>query len=209
MRPKPRRASLTIEFAARCVVLACALSLLAIGMGVLAFEQLSRRPEPVERERGLLALVNFVGIIGFVVVAIPSAVALVATFGVLAEPADAVIRLLGVVLLLAAGLLAVWGIRSMGRQMASAAEVRPDTVLVTGGAFGVVRHPLYLSVLLLWAGGALALLSWAMAAGWLLLVPAFVARARVEERLLSRHFGEAYSAYAARVPMLLPGVRGR
>jgi protein-S-isoprenylcysteine O-methyltransferase Ste14 len=200
---------LTIEFAARGVVLACALSLLAIGMGVLAFEQLSRRPEPVERERGLLALVNFVGIIGFVVVAIPSAVALVATFGALAEPADAAIRLLGVVLLLAAGLLAVWGIRSMGRQMASAAEVRPDTVLVTGGAFGVVRHPLYLSVLLLWAGGALALLSWAMAAGWLLLVPAFVARARVEERLLSRHFGEAYSAYAARVPMLLPGVRGR
>lgn len=200
---------MTIEFAARCVVLACALSLLAIGMGVLAFEQLSRRPEPVERERGLLALVNFVGIIGFIVLAIPSAVALVATFGVLAEPADAAIRLLGVVLLLAAGLLAVWGIRSMGRQMASAAEVRPDTVLVTGGAFGVVRHPLYLSVLLLWAGGALALLSWAMAAGWLLLVPAFVARARVEERLLSRHFGEAYSAYAARVPMLLPGVRGR
>jgi protein-S-isoprenylcysteine O-methyltransferase Ste14 len=198
---------LTIEFAARGVVLACALSLLAIGMGVLAFEQLSRRPEPVERERGLLALVNFVGIIGFVVLAIPSAVALVATFGALAEPADAAIRLVGVALLLAAGLLAVWGIRSMGRQMASAAEVRPDTVLVTGGAFGVVRHPLYLSILLLWAGGALALLSWAMAAGWLLLVPAFVARARLEERLLSRHFGEAYAAYAARVPMLLPGFR--
>jgi protein-S-isoprenylcysteine O-methyltransferase Ste14 len=198
----------TIEFAARGVVLACALSLLAIGMGVLAFEQLSRRPEAAERERGLLALVNFIGIIGFVVVAIPSAVALVATFGALAEPADAAIRLVGVALLLAAGLLAVWGIRSMGRQVASAAEVRPDTVLVTGGAFGVVRHPLYLSILLLWAGGALALLSWAMAAGWLLLVPAFVARARLEERLLSRHFGEAYAAYAARVPMLLPGFRG-
>jgi protein-S-isoprenylcysteine O-methyltransferase Ste14 len=93
--------------------------------------------------------------------------------------------------------------------MASAAEVRPDTVLVTGGAFGVVRHPLYLSVLLLWAGGALSLLSWAMAGAWLLLVPAFVARARVEERLLGRHFGEGYGAYAARVPMLLPGFRGR
>jgi len=200
---------LTVELAARALVLACALSLLAVGMGVLAFEELSRRPEPVERERGPLALVNFVGIIGFIVVAIPSAVAMVATLQALAEPADAAIRLVGIALLLASGLFEVWGIRSMGRQMSSAAEVRPDTVLVTGGAFGVVRHPLYLSVLLLWAGGALSLLSWAMAVAWLLLVPAFVARARVEERLLSRHFGEAYSAYAARVPMLLPGFRSR
>jgi protein-S-isoprenylcysteine O-methyltransferase Ste14 len=200
---------LTVELAARAVVLACALSLLAIGLGVLAFEELSRRPEPVERERGPLALVNFVGIIGFIVLAIPSAVAMVATLQELAEPADAAISLVGITLLLASGLFEVWGIRSMGRQMASAAEVRPDTVLVTGGAFGVVRHPLYLSVLLLWAGGALSLLSWAMAVAWLLLVPAFVARARVEERLLSRHFGEAYSAYAARVPMLLPGFRSR
>lgn len=200
---------MTVELAARAVVLACALSLLAIGLGVLAFEELSRRPEPVERERGPLALVNFVGIIGFIVLAIPSAVAMVATLQELAEPADAAIRLVGITLLLASGLFEVWGIRSMGRQMASAAEVRPDTVLVTGGAFGVVRHPLYLSVLLLWAGGALSLLSWAMAVAWLLLVPAFVARARVEERLLSRHFGEAYSAYAARVPMLLPGFRSR
>ena len=200
---------MTVELAARALVLACALSLLAVGMGVLAFEELSRRPEPVERDRGPLALVNFVGIIGFIVVAIPSAVAMVATLQALAEPADAAIRLVGIALLLASGLFEVWGIRSMGRQMASAAEVRPDTVLVTGGAFGVVRHPLYLSVLLLWAGGALSLLSWAMAVAWLLLVPAFVARARVEERLLSRHFGEAYSAYAARVPMLLPGFRSR
>lgn len=200
---------MTVELAARALVLVCALSLLAIGLGVLAFEELSRRPEPVERDRGPLALVNFVGIIGFIVLAIPSAVAMVATLQALAEPADAAIRLVGIALLLASGLFEVWGIRSMGRQMASAAEVRPDTVLVTGGAFGVVRHPLYLSVLLLWAGGALSLLSWAMAVAWLLLVPAFVARARVEERLLSRHFGEAYGAYAARVPMLLPGFRSR
>jgi protein-S-isoprenylcysteine O-methyltransferase Ste14 len=200
---------LSVELAARALVLACALLLLAIGMGVLAFEELSGRPEPVERDRGPLALVNFVGIIGFIVLGIPSAVAMVATLQALAEPADAAIRLVGIALLLASGLFEVWGIRSMGRQMASAAEVRPDTVLVTGGAFGVVRHPLYLSVLLLWAGGALSLLSWAMAVAWLLLVPAFVARARVEERLLRRHFGEAYGAYAARVPMLVPGFRSR
>jgi hypothetical protein len=68
----------------------------------------------------------------------------------------------------------------MGRQMSSQAEVRPDTELVTGGAFRLIRHPLYLSILLLWAGGALALLSWGLALCTLILLPLFVARSRLE-----------------------------
>ena len=44
-----------------------------------------------------------------------------------------------------------------------------------------------------------------MAICCVMLLPAFVARSRAEERLLTRHFGSAYDAYAARVPMLVPG----
>jgi protein-S-isoprenylcysteine O-methyltransferase Ste14 len=39
------------------------------------------------------------------------------------------------------------------------------------------------------------------------LVPAFCLRARAEEGLLTRHFGDAYTTYAARVPMLVPRLR--
>jgi protein-S-isoprenylcysteine O-methyltransferase Ste14 len=108
-------------------------------------------------------------------------------------------------LLAVSGCLAVWGYRSMGREFSSEAAVRTDTVLVTRGAFGLVRHPMYLAVLLLWAGSALALPSPLMALCWLALTPAFVARSRAEERLLTHHFGSAYDDYAARVPMLVPG----
>jgi protein-S-isoprenylcysteine O-methyltransferase Ste14 len=38
------------------------------------------------------------------------------------------------------------GHRSLGRSFSSETEVRQDTVLVTNGAFGLVRHPTYLSV---------------------------------------------------------------
>ena len=117
------------------------------------------------------------------------------------------LRIAGILVLWVAGLLAVWGIRTMGRHLVSPAEVRPDTELVTTGPFGLVRHPMYLSILLLWAGGALALLGWVLAIGFVLLVPAFYLRARTEEGLLTRHFGDTYTAYAARVPMLLPGLR--
>jgi protein-S-isoprenylcysteine O-methyltransferase Ste14 len=55
----------------------------------------------------------------------------------------------------------------MGKHLVAPAEVRPDTELVTTGPFGLVRHPMYLSVLMLWAGGMLALLSWLWPSAWL------------------------------------------
>lgn len=200
-----------VELLARVVVILSCLSLAGVGLLVLLRERHDEavRPAPVERQGGPLAAVNFVGIGAFVVVGLGSALSLGGTVRPLAGPGDALIRLVGVVILWAAGLLAAWGLRSIGGQMASQAEVRPDTELVTDGAFGLVRHPLYLSILLLWAGGALALLSWVMAVCCLVLVPLFAARARTEEALLTRHFGSAYRRYAARVPMLLPGWPGR
>lgn len=198
-----------VELWARFAVAMSALGLLGAGLAVLFREQRSGRPAPIERDSGPLMLVNFVGIVGFVVVGLASAVTLAGTIEPWNEPLDTAVRLVGIAALVAAGLLAVWGIRSIGEQMSSQAEIRPDTSVVTTGAFGLVRHPLYLSILLLWAGAALALLSWLLALCWLGLIPAFVARARLEERLLARHLGPAYDAYTERVPMLVPGWRGR
>ena len=200
---------LTMETIARAVVVVTSVSLLLVGVAVLIRERTQSRPAPLERDTGLLALVNYAGILLFVFVGLAAAITNGTSWLGLGEPFEAAVRLAGVVVLWAAGLLAVWGIRAMGRNMASEAEVRPDTELVTSGPFGLVRHPLYLSILLLWTGGALALLSWALAIGAIVLAPAFYARSRAEERLLTRHFGAAYTAYAARVPMLVPWFRGR
>lgn len=196
---------MTGELAARFVVAVAAAGLLVAGLTVLVLELRSKRPDPVERDTGPLATVNFVGILGFVGVGLGTAIWMLGTIPSLPGWLDATIRVGGIVLLGVAGLLAGWGLWSIGRQMSSQAEVRPDTELVTDGAFRVVRHPLYLSILLLWAGGALALASWFMAACTVALVPLFVARSRLEERILMRHFGGAYGAYMASVPMLLPG----
>ncbi len=54
---------------------------------------------------------------------------------------------------------------------------------------------MYLSILLMWFGGALAILNWPSGFGFVLLVPAFWARP-AEEEMLIRHFGDAYAAYA-------------
>ena len=197
-----------MESLARIAVGVAALSLGVVGLAELAWEARRSRPEPIQRNTGPLAAVNFVGIAGFVLVGLGTAQSMAGTIP-LPGPAGTAVRTLGLVVLAAAGWLAAWGLRSIGRQLASPPEVRPDTVLVTRGAFALVRHPLYLSILMLWAGGALALGSWLLALGGVLLVPAFVARCRLEERLLVGHVGEAYLAYAAHVPMLLPRLRGQ
>jgi protein-S-isoprenylcysteine O-methyltransferase Ste14 len=198
---------LTIELVARVVVVAACLSQLTAGVAVLIREWAEARPAPVERAGGPLALVNYVGILMFVCVGLAAAITNGGAFLNLTQPLADGLRIAGILVLGAAGLLAIWGVRTMGRQLVSPAEVRPDTELVTTGAFGLVRHPLYDSVLMLWAGGTFALLNYVLGAGFLSLVPAFYLRARVEEVILTRHFGDAYAAYAARVPMLVPRLR--
>ena len=197
-----------LQLVARVVVGASAVSLLAAGLGVLAWEARRSAGPPVRRDTGPLALVNFVGILGFVAAGLGTAGTMAGTLAPPPDPVDSVVRLVGIVAVIAAGLLAMWGLRSIGGEMASQAEVRADTELVTGGAFGLVRHPLYLSILLLWAGASIALGSWFMAASTIVLVPPFIARSRLEEELLVEHFGDAYRRYQDRVPMLLPSFHG-
>lgn len=79
------------------------------------------------------------------------------------------------------------------------------TDLATTGPYRLVRHPIYLGLSLLALGQALAFGSWpALAIVITGIVPTFAWRARVEETLLSRIFGERYAVYRARTKMIIP-----
>jgi protein-S-isoprenylcysteine O-methyltransferase Ste14 len=77
--------------------------------------------------------------------------------------------------------------------------------LVTTGPYRLVRHPIYLGLILLALGQALAFSSWF--AGVIVLVgivPTFAWRAGAEETLLSRAFGERYLLYRRQTKMIIP-----
>jgi protein-S-isoprenylcysteine O-methyltransferase Ste14 len=77
--------------------------------------------------------------------------------------------------------------------------------LVTTGPYRVVRHPIYLGLALLAMGEALAFGSWpALMIVLSGIVPTFAWRARAEEKLLSRTFGERYAVYRQRTKMIIP-----
>ncbi|MGH9393622.1 MAG: methyltransferase family protein [Terriglobales bacterium] len=88
---------------------------------------------------------------------------------------------------------------------AAAGHIRKNDELATQGPYRYTRNPLYLGSSVLGAGLVIAAGSWWLALlAVLLLGLVYLPVIRQEERYLSARFGEAFQAYAARVPRLLP-----
>lgn len=80
--------------------------------------------------------------------------------------------------------------------------------LVTSGAYGVVRHPIYTGAFLIWLGLASAYTSPAVfTATFLYVIPAYLLYIRGEERMMLSHYGDDYREYQRRVGALIPHVR--
>jgi protein-S-isoprenylcysteine O-methyltransferase Ste14 len=106
----------------------------------------------------------------------------------------------GLVLLVAPVLFAFWATRVFRRHGTPVNPLGKVTGVVDDGPFAVTRNPMYLSLMVVYVGGALLFdLAWA----WVLLVPVFLALhlgvILPEERYLAATFGEPYLRYRARV----------
>jgi len=110
---------------------------------------------------------------------------------------------LGVFLLILAGYLAVMGLSvAFGKKRESSGVIRVSV-------FSVVRHPIYLSEILLYLGLLLLNLSLAAAFVWIVAILFLHYISRYEERLLLARFGEEYEQYMREVPMWIPRFRKR
>lgn len=107
--------------------------------------------------------------------------------------------------LVAAGLaLHLHARRTLGRHWSAVVAVRDDHRLVTEGAYGVVRHPLYLAIVLLALGTLVAHPSWAVLCAAAGIGVGVATKVRLEDRVLHEALGATWERYAARVPALLP-----
>jgi protein-S-isoprenylcysteine O-methyltransferase Ste14 len=117
-----------------------------------------------------------------------------------------IIRWLGVVLFSAGGVLRIWPVFVLGCRFSGLVAIQPGHTLVTGGVYGVIRHPSYLGLLVNSLGWALAFRSSVGVLLTALLIPPLLARIGAEERLLHTQFGDEYDAYCRRTSRLLPGL---
>ena len=112
----------------------------------------------------------------------------------------------GVLMVAAGEALRLWAVHHIG----VISRTRSDRLgpLVATGPFSLVRNPLYVGNILLWAGFAVsARLLWAAPLVVLLLALEYHAIVRWEERLLETRLGDTYRAYAARVSRWIPSIR--
>jgi len=94
----------------------------------------------------------------------------------------------------------------LGRRFSGLVAIQPGHKLVTGGVYGVIRHPSYLGLLVSSLGWALAFRSGVGALLVALVLPSLLARMRAEEALLQAQFGGEYEGYCARTSRLIPGL---
>ena len=112
----------------------------------------------------------------------------------------------GVVLAWTATAFAIWARVALGRWFSGTFGVKPGHALITTGPYGIVRHPMYTGFVVLGVGLALAWNSAVTLGFTLLYVLPFWMHTMIEEQMFGVHFGEAYAAYKARVPRLVPGM---
>jgi protein-S-isoprenylcysteine O-methyltransferase Ste14 len=113
-------------------------------------------------------------------------------------------NIVGLVLLVSGLTVALIAIGTLKRFYLSTLVIRQDHQLITHGIYGITRHPIYLGVITVvfgvpvYASSLYGLL--AMSA----LLPVFLNRIRIEERLLTEEFGDAYRTYQETTSKLIP-----
>ena len=116
------------------------------------------------------------------------------------------IRWVGVALFAAGGALRIWPVFVLGERFSGLVAIQPGHALVTGGIYGVIRHPSYLGLLINSLGWSLGFRSGVGVLLTVLLIPPLLARIDAEENLLHSQFGDNYSAYRSHTWRLIPGI---
>ncbi|MGB2813767.1 MAG: isoprenylcysteine carboxylmethyltransferase family protein [Dehalococcoidales bacterium] len=104
----------------------------------------------------------------------------------------------GILLLIVSGYMAVTGLSIVfGKQAQSQGVIKK-------GVFSFVRHPIYLSEIILYLGLLLLNISLAAAFIWIIAIFFLHYISRYEEKLLLVKFGKEYEHYMKEVPMWFP-----
>jgi protein-S-isoprenylcysteine O-methyltransferase Ste14 len=95
----------------------------------------------------------------------------------------------------------------LGRNWSVTLKVREQHVLVKSGVYRLVRHPMYLSFLLLGLAQMLLLPNWLAGACGLIGAGLFFAfRVLREERMMLESFGDEYRSYMAHTKRIIPWI---
>jgi protein-S-isoprenylcysteine O-methyltransferase Ste14 len=98
----------------------------------------------------------------------------------------------------------IWARVYLGSNWSSSVTIKRDHELITGGPYGLVRHPIYTGLLTGFLGTAIAIGQVRSLVAFAFFFAMLWFKLRLEERWMRLQFGEVYELYAQRVPALIP-----
>jgi protein-S-isoprenylcysteine O-methyltransferase Ste14 len=165
----------------------------------------SRTGEKLDRrQEGLFILITLraiaiVGMVGMVAYLINPA-----TMAWAALPSPVWLRWTGVGLAALSGVLFVWTLRTLGRNLTDTVVTRKEHTLITTGPYRWVRHPFYSAAALLTLASTLVAANWFFLVVGGLIFLLLVMRTRKEEAHLLARFGDDYRNYMQRTGRFVP-----
>ena len=111
---------------------------------------------------------------------------------------------LGVALTVAGIAFAIWARWHLGENWSATVTLKEGHELINTGPYRHIRHPIYTGMLLAFVGTALALGEYRALISVGIVLVAFYAKAKKEERFLAQEFGEKFREHSRRTGMFLP-----
>lgn len=121
---------------------------------------------------------------------------------------DSRLNILGTVLIAIGLVLLFAGFRGLGKSLNANPVPNQDGVLVTSGIYAIVRHPIYLGLLIITLGLVVSSGVLAQFLPWVFLAALLAYKMRWEEVLLTEKY-KGYAEYMTRVPAVVPGLKSR
>lgn len=114
------------------------------------------------------------------------------------------IRIVGLAFYLVFSWVQIWAFKVLGDNFSQDIAIKKDHQLVQSGPFKIIRHPQYLSQILMDIGGAAATLSFILAPLAIIQIPFLFMRASFEDKLLEKHFGHLFRSYKKKSGQIFP-----
>jgi protein-S-isoprenylcysteine O-methyltransferase Ste14 len=115
-----------------------------------------------------------------------------------------ILNIVGLLLFIIGFSIELAGQITLRRSYSSTLVIKDDHQLVTHGIYRFIRHPMYLGVIMVAVGIAAYSLSLGGIVIMLALVPIFLIRIKIEEKLLTDEFGDSYLSYKKSTRKLIP-----
>ena len=116
-------------------------------------------------------------------------------------------RIAGLIVYLVFSWIQIWAYKSLGESYSQDIVIFKDHKLAEKGPYKLIRHPQYLSQILVDLGGGFATLSYILIPLAIIQIPMLVMRASFEEKLLHKHFKDIFEQYKSSRGFMIPFIK--